>query len=126
MRLLLSPNPSITDSHWFAIYRSEDDILDVNDDMIVDIHFGNSNYSFIDTYTGLQNYNGTYKYFATTLNRYWNESEISNPETTGPVPSFAPTVISTNPPENGMLNISDNIVIEFSKTMNVSSFSNAL
>ena len=84
------------------------------------------NISFIDSYTGLQNYNGTYKYFATTLNRYWNESDISNQVTTEPIPSFAPTVVSTNPVENGVLNIPNNIVIEFSKSMNVSSFTNAI
>ena len=82
--------------------------------------------SFIDSYTGLQNYNGTYKYFATTLNRYWNESDISNQVTTEPIPSFAPTVVSTNPVENGVLNIPNNIVIEFSKSMDVSSFTNAI
>ena len=120
------PNSSINDNRWFAIYRSEDDTLDINNDMIVDIHFGNSDYSFTDTYTGLQNYNGTYTYFATELNRYWNESEISNAETTGLIPSFAPTVILTNPPENGVLNISNNIVIEFSKTMDVNSFAGAI
>ena len=120
--IVVTPDQSIADNHWFAIYRSDDDILNVNDDIIIDIHYGNSNYSYIDTFTGLQNFNGTYKYFATTLNRYWNESEISNSEMTDPVPSFAPTVVSTNPSENGVLNISNNIVIEFSKTMNVNSF----
>jgi len=124
--IFVTPDPSATDKHWFAIYRSEDDVFDVADDMIVDIRFGNSTFSFIDTYTGLQNYNGTYKYFATTLNRYWNESGISNHVTTDPIPSFAPTVVSTNPVENGVLNIPNNIVIEFSKTMNVSSFANAI
>ena len=120
------PNSSINDNRWFAIYRSEDDTLDINNDMIVDIHFGNSDFSSTDTFTGLQNYNGTYTYFVTELNRYWNESEISNAETTGLIPSFAPTVILTNPPENGVLNISKNIIIEFSKTMDVNSFAGAI
>jgi len=124
--IFVTPDPSATDNHWFAIYKSEDDLFDVDDDMIVDIRFGNSTFSFIDTYSGLQNYNGTYKYFATTLNRYWNESEISNHVITELIPSFAPIVISTNPIENGVLNIPNNIVIEFSKTMNVSSFTNAI
>lgn len=124
--ILVTPDPSIIHNQWFAIYRSEDNILNVNDDVIVDVHFGNSNYNFIDTYTGLQNFNGTYTYFATTLNRFWNESEISNIVVTEPVPSFAPTVVSTIPFQNGVLNISDNIVIKFSKTMDVNSFSNAI
>lgn len=81
----------------------------------MDIHFGNSGYSFTDSYTGLQNFNGTYTYFATTLNRFWNESEISNSVLTEPIPSFAPIVVSSNPVQNGVLNISDNIVINFQK-----------
>ncbi|MCU0342457.1 MAG: family 10 glycosylhydrolase [Ignavibacterium sp.] len=124
--IFVTPSSSINDNQWFAVYRSEDDVLDINNDTIVDIHFGNSNYSFIDIYTGLQNFNGTYKYFATALNRYWNESEISNHVSTEPIPSFAPIVVSTTPSKNGLLNIPNNIVIEFSKTMNVASFTNAI
>lgn len=124
--IFVSPNPSSTDKHWFAIYRSEDDVFNVDDDMIVDVNFGNSQFNFVDSYSGLQNYNGTYKYFATSLNRYWKESEISNSVTTDSIPSFAPTIISTNPDENGVLNIPNNIVIEFSKAMNVSSFTNGV
>ncbi len=122
----VNPDPSTTENQWFAIYRSEDDILDVGNDTIINIHFGNSDFSFIDTYTGLQNFNGRYTYFATTLNRYWNESDISNPVLTEIIPSFAPTVVSTAPIENGALNIWDDIIIEFSKTMDKSSFDDAI
>ncbi len=94
--------------------------------MIVDIHFGNAAYTFRDIYTGLQNFNESYFYFATTLNRFWNESEISNSVITDLVPSFAPTVITTIPAENGTINITDNIIIEFSKTMDITSFTNAI
>ncbi|HEX9251456.1 MAG TPA: family 10 glycosylhydrolase [Ignavibacteriaceae bacterium] len=124
--IFVNPDQATIDNQWFAVYRSEDDVLDLNNDVIVDLHFGNSNYSIINTYTGLQNFNGTYKYFATTLNRYWNESEISNQVSTEQIPSFAPIVVSTTPAENGVLNIPNNIVIEFSKTMDVASFTNAL
>ena len=124
--ITVTPNPSITTNHWFTIYRSEDDILSVDDDLIVNVKFKNTTYNFIDTYTGTQNFNGTYKYFATSLNRYWNESEISNSVTTLSIPSFAPTVIATTPAENGILNISDNIIIHFSKSMDVNSFTDAV
>src|SRR5690606_25624457 len=116
--IIVNPDPSVTDGHWFAVYRSEDDTLSINDDPIIDIHFGNSVCSFTDTYTGLQHFNGSYTYFATMLTRYWNESDISNSEMTSTVPSFAPAVISTTPEENGVLNNNEDILIEFSKTMN--------
>jgi uncharacterized lipoprotein YddW (UPF0748 family) len=122
----VTPHLSILNDHWFIIYRSEDDTLDVNNDIIVDIHFGKSGYSFTESFTGLQNFNGSYKYFATTLNRYWNESQISNSVTTGLIPSFAPIVSSTNPPQNGILNISNAITIDFSKTMDKNTFNNAI
>ncbi|MBE0538891.1 MAG: family 10 glycosylhydrolase [Ignavibacterium sp.] len=117
---------STTNNYWFAVYRSEDDTLNIDDDAIVDMHFSNSQYSFIDSYSGLQNFNGTYTYFATALNRYWNESEISNSVTTELIPSFAPIVVSTYPSENGILNTSNNIRIEFSKTMDANSFTDAI
>jgi uncharacterized lipoprotein YddW (UPF0748 family) len=125
-QISVTPSPFETENSWFAIYRSEDDTLDVNTDLIIDVHFGNASYNFTDTYTGLQNFNGSYKYFSTQSNRFWNESEISNFEATELIPSFAPTIISTLPQENGEINIKDKIVIEFSKMMNVNSFANAV
>ncbi len=124
--ITLTPNPLATDKQWFAIYRSEDGVLDTGEDLIVDIQFGNTPFSYTDSYSGLQNFNGPYTYFATTLNRFWNESEISNSESTYPIPSFAPTIISTTPMENGVLNIPNNIIIEFSKTMNTNTFNNSI
>ncbi len=124
--ITVTPHPSSTDNHWFAIYRSNDEILNVDDDEIIDVKFGNSPYSFIDTFTGTQNYNGTYKYFAASLNRYWNESEISNSFTTSPIPSFAPVVVETTPAENEILNIPNNILIHFSKSMDITTFTNTV
>lgn len=124
--ITIVPDPSETENNWFAIYRSDDDTLNINNDLIVDIHFGNASYTLTDIYTGLQNFNGTYIYFATTLNRFWNESEISNSVITDLVPSFAPAVTSTVPAENGTINITDNIIVEFSKTMDIASFTNAI
>src|SRR5574338_66290 len=124
--IFVTPDPSITENTWFALYRSEDNILNTDTDEIINVQFGNSQYSFIDSYTGLQNFNGRYTYFATALNRYWNESEISNSVMTEIIPSFPPLFVSTYPSENGILNISNNIRIEFSKTMDVNSFADAI
>ncbi|MFZ2322491.1 MAG: family 10 glycosylhydrolase [Ignavibacteriaceae bacterium] len=125
-QVTVTPNPAETENSWFAIYRSEDDTLDIRTDVIVNISFGNSAFTYTDSYTGLQDFNGSYKYFATTFNRYWVESAISNSEATDLVPSFAPTVVSTTPAENGELNITSNVIINFSKAMDINSFGNAV
>jgi uncharacterized lipoprotein YddW (UPF0748 family) len=125
-QIIVTPNASETENNWLAIYRSEDDILDINSDEIINTSFGNTAFSFTDSFTGLQDFNGIYKYFATTLNRYWVESEISNTEYTDLIPSYAPVVVSSNPVEGGEINITDKLVINFSKTMNVSSFESAI
>jgi uncharacterized lipoprotein YddW (UPF0748 family) len=116
------PDAAQTNNHWFAIYRSEDNTLSVDTDKIVDIHFGNSNYSYRDTFSGLQNFDESYTYFATCLNRFWNESQISNSVITELIPSFAPTVVSSLPAQNGIVSTFANIIIEFSKSMETNSF----
>ena len=117
---------AVITNHWFAIYRSIDDTYDVETDEIVDIHFGNSSYSFTDEFTGTQDYNGSYNYFATVLDRYWNESEISNSEQTDPIFSAAPTVISTTPTEGDTILVNSDVTIFFSKTIDINSISNAV
>jgi len=87
---------------------------------------GKSLYTFRDSYSGLQNFNGSYKYFATSLNRFWNESQISNFVATDFVPSFAPNVVSSYPAQNNIITTTAEIVIEFSKTMDVNSFNNKI
>ena len=124
--IAVTPEQSQTEDHWYAIYRSEDNILNVDSDQIVDIHFGNEMYEFTDSFTGLQDFDESYKYFATSLNRYWNESVISNSDSTELIPSFAPVVNSSTPSEGGEIKIWDDIVINFSKTMDSSSFSNSI
>lgn len=108
---------SITFDQRYAIYRSPDNSFDLDQDQIIDIHFGKSSYSFTDRFTGLQDFNGTYSYAATTLDRYWNESEISNLTQSEPIPSFAPMVISTYPAEGDTVPVNASIIFSFSKTM---------
>ncbi|OYD17329.1 hypothetical protein CH333_01285 [candidate division WOR-3 bacterium JGI_Cruoil_03_44_89] len=117
-------NPPIAkdSDYWYAIYRSTDDTIDVDNDEILDIHFGDSSFTLVDSFDGTQDYNGTYFYAATTLDRYWNESDVSNLEESDSIPSFAPTVIATTPAEGDSVSINSPIVIHFSKTMDTTSF----
>lgn len=121
-------NPQARDSNnkWFALYRSEDANLDVNTDEIIDIHFGQSAFSVNDSFTGRQDYDSSYTYFATMLDRYWNESAPSNFAASDPIPSFAPQVLSSDPAEGDTVFIAKDIKITFSKTMNTASLANAV
>ncbi len=125
-QILLKPPASLTDDNWFACYRSEDDDYNVKTDFMVDIKFGSDNIDFLDQYSGLQDFNGVYKYFATCLDRYWNESAVSNVVTTELVPSFAPTIISSSPAAGDTIPVNKAILLNFSKTMDSTSFDHAI
>lgn len=95
------PPITATSNYWYAIYRSTDSIIDIDNDEIIDIHFGDSPFTYIDNFDGIQNYNGVYSYAATAFDRYWNESEISNIVQSDSIPSFPPTGVSTVSTESG-------------------------
>lgn len=125
-QITVSPAATSATPHRFAIYRSPDENLDVDQDEIIDIHFGEDAYSFTDTFTGVQDFNGRYLYFATCLDRYWNESEPSNAQLSDSIPSFAPAVVASTPAEGDTVTVNTTVLITFSKTMDVSSFPNAV
>ncbi|MCK4689545.1 MAG: family 10 glycosylhydrolase, partial [Candidatus Marinimicrobia bacterium] len=79
-QITVTPPGAESDNQWFAVYRSEDNDINVDNDEIIDIHFGDSIYAISDNFDGLQDFNGTYHYSATMLDRYWNESIPSNTE----------------------------------------------
>ncbi len=124
--ITVTPDASESENLWYVIYRSEDESADIEFDEIIDVHFGNSAFTFTDELTGLQNFNGSYSYFTAALNRYWNESDPSNAETSDNIPSFAPVVLSSYPVNEQVFKFSDNIEIEFSKSMNTTSVEGAL
>ncbi|MCD4693366.1 MAG: family 10 glycosylhydrolase [Calditrichales bacterium] len=124
--ITVTPSSPLAGSHWCAVYRSEDEIFNVGADEIIGRQFGADSFLVNDSFTGAQDYNGKYNYFATILNRYWNESAISNVETSDSIPSFCPTVISTSPPENGEMQVNNPIEIRFSKTMDTANFISAV
>jgi len=118
----VEPPVGLSFDQWFAVYRSEDATLDVTNDEIIDIHFGKASYTVVDTFSGTQDFAGHYTYFSSMLDRFWNESAISNSLISDNIPSFAPQVINTFPLVGDSLSVNQDIKIYFSKTMNVSSF----
>lgn len=123
----VTPPASAADNHWYALYRSEDAAVNVNSDEIIEIKFGTAPFTVSESFTGMQDFNGKYYYAATTLNRYWNESLISNTVSTDQIPSYAPTVISTIPAEGDTaVETSVNVKFTFSKTMDPASFTDAV
>lgn len=124
--IMVDPPDTLSNNYWYAIYRSEDNNFDVSTDEIIDIHFGKASYQVNDSFTGTQDFSGNYHYFATTLNRYWNESTISNTAQTETIPSFAPTVSSAIPADEDTIAVNGSIIISFSKTMDKNTFANAV
>jgi len=120
-QLTVTPPASVAVPHRYAIYRSEDDAIDLEDDRIVDIHFGTQPFTVVEAFTGTQDFNGAYRYAATTLDRYWNESAPSNVVLTEPIPSFAPMVVATSPAEGDTVPVNASICLIFSKTMDQAS-----
>jgi len=120
------PDASISENQWFAVYRSVDTSFSRDTDHILDIHFGLDSYTITDQVSGLQDFNGKYTYFATMLDRVWNESAISNTEISDSIPSFAPTVAETTPAEGGEIPLNGSLSIQFSKTIDTSTVNGAL
>jgi len=117
-------------SQWITVYRMEHssggNSLDPNHDPICLRAFSDTNITFEEEFTGLQDFNGKYCYYATLIDRYWNESEPSNTVITDSIPSFAPTVISHFPADGDTVDINIDIRISFSKTMDTSSVVNSI
>ncbi|MFC1547790.1 family 10 glycosylhydrolase [Candidatus Neomarinimicrobiota bacterium] len=125
-QLTVTPPVGLTSPNRFAIYQSEDAVIDTVTDTIVDIHFGSDPYTFTETFSGLQDYNGTYYYGATTLDRYWNESTASSSVETDSIPSYPPLVVTTYPAEGDTVRVSTPVSLTFSKTVDTTTFAGAL
>ncbi len=125
-RITIDPPAGLDQNHRFAIYRSTDDDLDTQADEIIHIAYGTDSFSFEDRFDGSQDYNGRYTYFATTLDRYWNESPVSASAQGDALPSFAPRVVSSNPAENDSVAINKPVILTFLKTMDAAGFNDAL
>ncbi len=109
------------EDNWYLIYRSEDASLDVDDDEIISRHFGGGGFTYTDAISGNQDFNDSYTYFATALDRFWNESDTSPSFLSDAIPSLPPTVVSSEPVQNDTLAVNGEIVLEFSKTIDMAS-----
>ncbi|MFQ6616537.1 MAG: family 10 glycosylhydrolase [Fidelibacterota bacterium] len=125
-RLTVAPQDAGGTESWYALYRSEDDHVDPGKDPMVERVFGNSAFTVQDTFSGTQDFNGRYRYGATALDRYWNESQVSEVVMTDSVPSFPPVVIHSVPGEGDTVSVNTQIIISFSKTMDISTVPGAL
>ena len=88
----ISPPYTLDSPRWFAIYRSLDSTLDVSNDQLIALQFSDTAFTYRDSYWGQEWQEGRYTYFATMLDRYWNESDVSNAETGDSIPYYV------NPP----------------------------
>lgn len=125
-QITVTPHPSATMNQWFAVYRSEDNNLNVDVDDIIEIKFENTSFTIMESFSGTQDYNGKYTYFATMFDRYWNESLISNSVSTDSIPSFAPVVASSIPAQGDTVSITTKLSFTFTKTMNTTGFPAAI
>jgi uncharacterized lipoprotein YddW (UPF0748 family) len=124
-RLTIIP-PALSKPYWFVLYRSPNNNFSRDTSEIVAVRFDDSIFTVNETFNGLQDFNGSYRYSVTMLNRFWKESELSNIVLTDPIPSYAPVVVSTNPAEGDTVLISAPIEITFSKSMNLSNLNQKL
>ncbi len=117
--LTITPPAGLTDNQWFIVYRSDDTQIDTSSDAIIARHFGNATFTVDEAFSGLQDFNGKYRYYATICNRYWVESDISDTLSTDEIPSFAPTVVATYPPVGEKIPNNSSVSVTFSKTIDI-------
>ncbi len=112
------PPAGLNLNQWFAVYKSTGNINTDNSDLIA-VNFGNSSFVLDEFFTGNENFAGKYKFAATMLNRYWNESLPSNVVETDSIPSYPPVVLSSLPSEGDTLEVTSGIEINFSKPVDL-------
>ncbi len=126
MELTVTPPAGLAEDQWFVIYRDVINTIDQDQSVIVDVHFGQEEYSITDAFDGTQDHNAEFYYGATMLDRYWNESMTSNIVASSVLPSYPPVIASTIPAEGDTVRVTSLIEINFSKTMNTSSVESAI
>jgi uncharacterized lipoprotein YddW (UPF0748 family) len=118
--------PALDKPYWFAVYRSETDNFSRDTTDIVHVMFSDTAFTVNEIFDGLQDYNGSYRYSVTMLNRYWKESGLSNMVGTDPIPSDPPTVALTIPAEGDTAAITTPVEVRFSKNINQTGLQNYL
>lgn len=103
--LVISPSLNTIENSWYALYRSEAENINPEDDQILFIGFGQDTMYYSDNFSDAGFFNGRFKYYATTLNRYWNESANSNIVETDSLSLSAPAPLTPN--VSGVFSLSD-------------------
>ncbi|MDP4116353.1 MAG: family 10 glycosylhydrolase [Bacteroidota bacterium] len=119
--LTVTPQGMPISKSWFVVYRSTNTNFDKDTSEIYKIVYADSAFVLNLAFTGLQNYNGQYRYSVAMANRYWNESAFSNIVTTDNIPSYAPVVASSTPKQNDTVDVSTKLIFNFSKQLDASS-----
>ena len=125
-RLTVQPAEPLHSDRWFALYRTGNGEIAPDTNRIIGLVFGDSTFTVRETFSGLQDFNGKYAYYATALDRYWNESPVSNTVLTDSIPSFAPQVVHTEPSPGDTIPPGNTIEVEFSKNMNTEDVTDAI
>lgn len=126
LKYSIGVTPATTgENAWYAVYRSEDDNIDPDNDKILEIGYGSNGFTYVDVNDGSQDFNGKYRYYATVLNRFWNESPQSLVMLSDSIPSLPPALVSSNPAEGDSIAVDAKIVLNFSKAIDLGSAENA-
>ncbi|MBN2281804.1 MAG: family 10 glycosylhydrolase [Candidatus Marinimicrobia bacterium] len=121
--IVVTPNSS--EKLWYAVYRSEDESIDVDTDEIIAVQMAGDIFTITDEFDGNQNFNGQYTYAVTALNRFWKESGLSNIQTSDSILVNPPVILSLTPTVGDSITTTPVITFEFSKEMDLASFQNS-
>ncbi|NQV50321.1 MAG: family 10 glycosylhydrolase [Candidatus Marinimicrobia bacterium] len=124
--ITVTPDESVTEDQWWAIYRSETDEFDVDESKIIGVLFGADTFTITESFDGTQDHNSSYFYSATMLDRYWNESLPAVGVESSVLESFAPVALYVYPEPDDTVNVNTPLTFNFSKSMNIVSVESAL
>ncbi len=124
--ITITPPAGRTAPGRMALYRIEQGDPRPDLDPILQVFWSASPVTFIDRFDGLQNHAGSFFYYATAFDRFWNESLPSPLAEAGPVPSFAPQVVATIPAPGETVAVNHDLTVVFSKAMDSTSVVAAL
>ncbi|NQV13938.1 family 10 glycosylhydrolase, partial [bacterium] len=123
--LAVTPDASVSDDQWWAVYRSQISEINVDEDEIIGIRFGSEPFILSETFDGTQDHNGSYFYSATMFDRYWNESLPTSSVESGILESFAPVAMEFYPEDGDTVDVNSVLSFRFSKTMDTESVESA-
>ncbi len=124
--ITVTPDASVSENQWWAVYRSATDDIDVDENKIIGIFFGSDPITVTEAFDGTQDHNSSYFYSATMLDRYWNESLPAASVESGVLASYAPVVAEAYPAHGDTIDVNSILSFTFSKTMDTESVETAL